>query len=243
MVNSASTCHGSGYLDGPLLDPSAQRIYFTCGHDVGGGECPTSGDDACIRQFSETAISGSSGTSEALGANLDAAVPPGAFDNIYLNSNNSTGDLYVCADPGGAPILYRVPITSNAISTPVTVATLSSSTTATCSPVTEFYNTTTTTDWLFVGPSADGSLTGCSGTTGAAGCIYSFNATSALGSSTAPSAGLAATGGPSGIVVDNIGAASSTTANVYYSTLTNQSCTTSGGTGGCAVQASQNNLD
>jgi hypothetical protein len=29
---------------------------------------------------------------------------------------------------------------------------------------------------------------------------------------------------------------------VYFSTLTDQTCTTSGGTGGCAVQASQSGL-
>lgn len=243
VVNSASVCHGSGFLDGPILDPVAGRIYFTCGHDVGGGACPTSGTKACIRQFAEATINGSSGTPEPLGTNLDVVVPPGAFDNLYLGSSGSTptGNLYICGDPGGVPTLFRVPVTSNVIGTPVAVANLSSSTAATCSPVTEFYNTSTSTDWIFMGVSAAGSQNGCSGTTGANGCVYSFNATAALNAGATATAGLAATGGSSGLIVDNIGAAGSTVANVYFSTLADQTCGTSG-TGGCAVQASQDAL-
>lgn len=57
------------------------------------------------------------------------------------------------------------------------------------------------------------------------------------------SASIAATGGASGIIWDNI--VSPTTLNgasqIYFSTLGNQACT--GGTGGCAVQASQAGLN
>jgi hypothetical protein len=55
---------------------------------------------------------------------------------------------------------------------------------------------------------------------------------------------LSAAGGTSGIVIDNT-ASSGTEAGaseVYYSPLANQTCATSGGTGGCAVQASQSAL-
>src|SRR5271157_1316134 len=59
-----------------------------------------------------------------------------------------------------------------------------------------------------------------------------------------PSAGLPATGGTSGIIIDNT--VSQTTqvgaSELYFSTLANQVCPTSGGTGGCAVQASQSQL-
>jgi hypothetical protein len=54
---------------------------------------------------------------------------------------------------------------------------------------------------------------------------------------------LQATGGASGIIIDNV-VGSGTMAGasqVYFSTLANQACTT-GGTGGCAVQASQAGL-
>lgn len=59
-----------------------------------------------------------------------------------------------------------------------------------------------------------------------------------------PYAALAATGGTSGTIIDNV-VGSGTLAGasqVYFSTLSNQTCTTSGTTGGCAVQASQSAL-
>jgi hypothetical protein len=55
---------------------------------------------------------------------------------------------------------------------------------------------------------------------------------------------LAAAGGTSGIIVDNT-VGSGTLAGgsqIYFSTQSNQTCTTSGGSGGCAVQASQSAL-
>jgi hypothetical protein len=55
-------------------------------------------------------------------------------------------------------------------------------------------------------------------------------------------AALAAAGGASGMIIDNTVTTSAGTSQVYFSTLSNQTCTTSGGTGGCAVQASQSTL-
>lgn len=57
-----------------------------------------------------------------------------------------------------------------------------------------------------------------------------------------PSAALPATGGTSGFIIDNVvGSVTQVGASqVYFSTLGNQACT--GGTGGCAVQASQSAL-
>ena len=58
-------------------------------------------------------------------------------------------------------------------------------------------------------------------------------------------ANLAAAGGTSGIIIDNtVGSGTLAGASeVYYSTQSNQTCATSGGTGGCAVQASQSALE
>jgi hypothetical protein len=241
VVNSAPVCQGPGFLDGPILDPVAGELYFTCGHDVGGGACTSA--NACLRQFGELTISGSSGVPEPLGLDFDCTVAPGAFDNIYLNSSDSspTGNYYVCGNPGGAPTLYLVPVTNNVVGTPVAVATLANQDAwyNACSPVTEFYNSAMATDWMFVSVAANGAQNAC---TSATGCVYSFDATSPLAAGATATAGLPSSGGSSGIIVDNVGAATSTVANVYYSTLGNQACTTSGGTGGCAVQASQNQL-
>ena len=59
-----------------------------------------------------------------------------------------------------------------------------------------------------------------------------------------PYAALAAAGGTSGIIIDNVVGTGTLTgaSQVYFSTLSNQTCTTSGTTGGCAVQASQSAL-
>jgi hypothetical protein len=59
-----------------------------------------------------------------------------------------------------------------------------------------------------------------------------------------PVASRLSTGGVSGIIFDNtVGSATELGASqVYFSPLTNQTCTTSGGTGGCAIQASQSAL-
>jgi len=50
-----------------------------------------------------------------------------------------------------------------------------------------------------------------------------------------------ATGGTSGIIIDNTSSATGAS-QVYYSTLTSATCATSGTSGGCAVQASQAGL-
>ncbi|MFZ0889651.1 MAG: hypothetical protein WA005_14455 [Candidatus Binataceae bacterium] len=246
--SAAALCHGTGFLDGPVLDPSAGTsgtLYIGCGDDDGGGNCTTS--DACIRQFPES-LSGSVGTGEPIGATADAEIFAGAFDHTYLTSTSSsspTGNFYVCGNPGGDPTLYRVPITGNVIGTPVglTTTTLSSVSGTACSPVTQFYNTAAATDWLFVSVAAAGNetTTACHGTGAANACVYSFNATTALGAGATATAGLASDSGSSGIIVDN---ASSTTgaSNVYFSTLGSQTCTTSGGTDGCAIQAAQSGL-
>jgi hypothetical protein len=69
------------------------------------------------------------------------------------------------------------------------------------------------------------------------GCIIGFDVTSGtISGSTAATGVLAESGGTSGIVVDN---GKSGASNIYFSTLLNQSCTTSGGTNGCATQTLQ----
>jgi len=57
-----------------------------------------------------------------------------------------------------------------------------------------------------------------------------------------PSAALESAGGTSGFILDNTVETLPGASQVYFSTLSNQTCTTSGGTGGCAVQASQSAL-
>ncbi len=242
-------CHGVGLTEGALLDPSATvtgatiagTLYIGCDHDDGGDTCGT-GNNACLRQFAESGISGGIGSSVNLGLQADAEMYAGAFDHPYLLSSAPTGNLYFCGNPAGEATLYRIPITANVMGTPVAVHALSTTTSTAGtegSPVTEFYNTATSTDWLFVSePNTPAMNTGvCTGT----GCVYSFNATTALAAGTAATDAIASEDGSSGIVVDN-GSSTTGASNVYFSTLGNQACTTSGGTGGCAIQAAQSNL-
>jgi hypothetical protein len=109
-----------------------------------------------------------------------------------------------------------------------------------CSPVTEIYNGTTDLAFSSVPNDADG--TQCSDGSGA-GCIMSFQLPSSgsLSSTNATSSANAVeSGGTSGIIIDNVSAQTGSS-NVYFSTLSNGPCGTSG-TGGCAVQAGQNGL-
>jgi hypothetical protein len=56
-----------------------------------------------------------------------------------------------------------------------------------------------------------------------------------------PIAALPESGGTSGIIIDNT-VDSAGASQVYFSTLQDEACFTSGGVGGCAVQASQQGL-
>jgi hypothetical protein len=89
-------------------------------------------------------------------------------------------------------------------------------------------------DWIYLSVTASGSDTGCTGA-----CLYNY---AVLTTPTAATAGLTATGGTSGIIIDNT-STSTGASQIYFSSLSNQACagngTTGNGTGGCAVQASQ----
>jgi hypothetical protein len=69
----------------------------------------------------------------------------------------------------------------------------------------------------------------------------SFDIDIAMTATTPTSATASETGGTSGIVVDN-SSATVGASQVYFTPLSGQTCTTSGGLGGCAIQASQSLL-
>jgi hypothetical protein len=78
-----------------------------------------------------------------------------------------------------------------------------------------------------------------------AGATTTDNGVTWVNAGVLPSSALRSAGGASGMIIDNVvpsgtlGGAS----EVYFGTLANQVCTTSGGTGGCAVQATQSGLN
>lgn len=211
--------------DSPIVDSAAGtngEVYVFIGNNGAG--------NAAVYQFAPGFGETTCGTMKTVGTGSTAGVPlySGAFDNIYFTSANPaspTGNLYVCGDTGGNATLYRVPIASNALGTPVAITTTLSTATTTCSPVTEFLNGST--DRAFMSVQASGRPANCGGT----GCVMSFTITTALAASATPSAVLPESGGTSGIVVDN-SAALAGASQIYFSTLT----------GSTAIQAAQSGL-
>jgi hypothetical protein len=197
----------------------------------------------------------------------------GAFDNTYINSAQgaTAGHMYTCGkDPGfnDRPAVFQLSFTAagvlSAVGTPIKA--LVSVSQVACSPVTEFFNSATATDWIFF--SIGNHSNNGAGTTlpaGSAcraalvGCVISMNVTGnpawppAAVNNTATTPGNANnTSSTSGIVVDN-SAASGTTpqASSFYFTLgTNSvgagpgvpSCNTTSGVG-CAVKLTQSALN
>jgi hypothetical protein len=223
--------------EAPLVDSSAGKVYVFVGDDG-------SSNDA-VFQFPYDFPSGSAGTSEALigSSSGNNVVYTGDFNNAYYTSTPSspTGNLYVCGDTNGSPILYQISIAGNTMSPTVGIGPTLTSTTASCSPVTEVFNSPT--DWIFLSVTGSGNVGITSGGNPCTGsCVYSFKVNSSISTATKAANGLAAAGGSGAIVIDNTASSPAGTSQIYFSSLANQACTTSGGTGGCAIQASQSTL-
>jgi hypothetical protein len=352
---SAQVDHGTGIVSAPIVDTTSGKVYVFSSNDNGtscsGGPC------AAVYQFTVNFPGGSPGVEATVGASALSPNPiyDGTFDANYLASANATGNIYVCGNTGGPPVIYQVPVAAGVMKTPVAGPVLSNATTG-CSPVTDVSNPNATggaTEWFFVSTRTQGLGNSCGtggcamnfkdqqweastsyvvgqqvldsnfdvetvrtgGTSGAAapawktvGVLtndgtmkwvnqgpqsaghaqwaaahsYAMNAeiidsnnniqiviqagtsrggthpgwsTTVYATTTdgtvkwrevgaVATASIAAAGGTSGIIIDNT-ASSGTMAGasqVYFSTQSNQICTTSGGTGGCAIQASQSAL-
>lgn len=210
-------------LDPPVVDSTTEKVF---------AEANTT-TNAVLTQ-----------TTTAFGAqiNLTSEGPSGtdlyspAFDNAYYTSGG-TGNMYFCADisnpPAATPELYQVPVTNGVIGTPKAVFQLvntgNTGSSVDCSPLTEFYNTTTSTDYLFLSVKEHGFNTGspnCQDNT----CLMSFALpqtspytfpTSAL--ATMPGGSLGPKG-TSGVVVDNA-AATAGASQIYFGNLQNNNAT------------------
>jgi hypothetical protein len=228
VVGTSSSLGGpKGVYDAPLVDSSAAMVYAFAG---------------AVVQFPVTFTSGAGTAVSTAVGNLPMF--SGAFDNIYYTSNSSdpTGNLYVCGQTTTTNIqtLDRIPITSNVMGSAIVTGGSDPNSfivgyQASCSPVTEFYNASSTPkDRVFL--SSQVGLT-CDGTSG---CWYGFNVNGGSAADTA-TYGLA-TLGTSGIIVDNMvgSGALAGASQLYLTTFGNTgTCATSGGTGICGVQTSQ----
>jgi hypothetical protein len=241
-VNSTPKLASTGFDDAPLVDLTSGFAYVFARAD-------NTSSVASLYQIpipaTPAALHNVTGTEEIV--SNSATIPAGGFydgtfDDPYYSSSNASGDLYVCSTSGTVNAIWGISMTAGVMSVPTLGPALTTANVG-CSPITEFNNTTTGKDlmWLSVAGSA---ITGdavikCPA---ASGCIMSFDIDIVMTATTPTSATASETGGTSGIVVDNsspTGGAS----QVYFTPLSGQTCTTSGGLGGCAIQASQTGLD
>jgi hypothetical protein len=241
----AVTCQSTGptsgdttdlHLDAPILDPTNGTLYAFIGNDGTG--------KSAVYQFSTANFvfptTHPCGNEVTLGTGSTTGTPiyAGTFDQAYYGG--AAGHLYVCGNAGGDPTLYAISVPIGGVLTAgaATAGPVLTTAAATCSPVTEFENGAN--DWIFLSVTNNAVTGGVIGCVTATGCIMSFNVAAGIPAST--SAHAAETGGTSGIVVDGSSAAIGAS-QVYFTTLGDQTCTTSTGSGGCAIQASQSTLN
>ncbi len=253
VVRSAQLDYNLGVYDAPVVDSSAGMVYAFAGAD-NSTSC-SSGPCSAVYQFPVGYTSGASGTKATVGAGYEYLLA-GTFDNQYFTSSGlPSGHLYVVGGTGPENnTLYAITISSNVMTAgsatagPQLATNYTNDYYAAGLQVTEFCNNgnnactaTQGTDYLFLSVVAYGSqfaTNPCPSPALGNGCIMGFTAPASgtVASGATPNGTLEEAGGTSGIVVDNGAAGAS---NIYFSTLLSQTCTTSGGTGGCAVSATQ----
>jgi hypothetical protein len=169
----------------------------------------------------------------------------GTFDDLYYSGGNNSGFMYACGTHTVAGVtvnaLWVIAVDTGTMD-PTTLGLGPTLTTAlsSCSPITEFNNGSTDRIFLSVtGSPVTASPILCP--SAATGCVMSFDTSSILNGASGTSGRASQAGGTSGIIVDNSSAAGGAS-QVYFTPLADQTCPTSTGTGGCAIQASQSLL-
>ena len=254
-----------GFEDAPLVDVTTGKIYLFARassefitptnppfHGTPGVpsvfeiDIPATPSDIHLAAYIQAVVSDAGATT------ISPAMYTGTFDDLYYSSGTNSGFMYACGTHfnGTTTVnaLWAIAVNSgvmdpNSASLGPTLTTAN----VACSPITEFNNTNTGNDRIFL------SVTGSARTTSpiscpsnTTGCIMSFDVDSVLNGSSGTSARASQAGGTSGIVIDNSSAAGGAS-QVYFTPLSDQACIGSGGvgigTGGCAIQASQSGLN
>jgi hypothetical protein len=209
----------NGIVDAPLVDSTLGKVYAFDGHTLDLGVY------GAVFQF-DTALSSGSELETSFGANeavtttgSSSDMYAGTFDNNYFTSSSGDGYLYVCGKWNARddrPLLGQIPIGSglmnsgnnNQATVQVSTGVLLADGSDECSPVTEVFNSSTSTDWIFfsVGNQSDQAAAGCIGPaplgSSSPGCIMSLNLTTGCGgiactsSSWPPASGLVTAGVP-----------------------------------------------
>jgi hypothetical protein len=241
-LGSVSQTLTGSVVDPPIVDGGTERVLTFDGTDANNGS---------VYQFDTALTTGSKVTVNVGGTAVGSALHAGAFDDTYFSVGPASGHFYTCGKDSGnndRPAIYRLTfngsgVLSAAAGTPLVGLVLLDG--SACSPVTELRNGAT--DRIFFSvtgtafpPSFGGNATGC---TVGLGCAMSI----VLGGAWPPgatTAGIPASGGTSGMVVDNVGGGAQES-NLYYTYLSNSNgfITCNGTTGvGCAVKVTQSAL-
>ena len=205
-------------IDPPVVDSSIGMVYAFIGCALPtGGSCGGGTGFGAVMQAT-TALASPKWIALGTGSGTNN-MHIGAFDNTYYTGPIASGHLYVCGNPSLAdnPTLYQISFLAGGVmnaasGTTRNLATNSGSDNATeCSPLAELYNTTTSTDWLFLSVANFCNATGG----GTAGCVQNFNITSGF-----PPAGIGAAEsvGTSAIIIDNVSSAGQAS-SIYFGTL------------------------
>ena len=246
---------GTGIVDPPIAvtdpaNPAIDQVFaFTgCSQVVGIGgavtQLPANFKTGAPTTSNTVNLGSSDGNGNCTGNNAHA----GTFDNAFWVNGSTSGHMIACGfvNNGGAPAdpeMYMFPFTAGQLNNgtaPSSTFQINTTKGDECSPLTEFYNSTT--DRLFFGVgSGDGFLESSTITTS----LTTPTCTGAPTSScvTAPKA----LGGTSGIVIDNQLTNGGT--NIYFSSLAagsvnGQKCNVTGGIANphCAVKLTQSGL-
>jgi hypothetical protein len=252
VVRSARLGFSLGIVDSPIVDSVAGKVYVFVSNDAGG---VVTANNSRVFQFAANFAGASSGASVTVGDSSGVVRAfAGDFDNAYYSSAGGiAGNLYVCGSVTGAvnyiPTLWQISITgTGAMAVTATQGpTLATTNGTSCGPVVESYNSTAPAkDWIFTSVVANAVTAPPITCPAVAGCIMSFDVTlgTPISAATSTTGHTRVSGGASGVVVDNtVGAGTLAGASqVYFTPLNNQACATSGGNGGCAIQASQSSL-
>ena len=222
-INGFATPGGRPLIDPVILDSSIEKLYafISCGYSETGQQCShsTTTPDAYAQVMqASNSLTGAVWASVGFASGTNNT-HEGAFDNTYYSGSLANAHLYVCGEPSlqNTPILYQLNFNAAGTmsATPSATTRVLGSSAEECSPLTEIYNTTTSTDWLFLSVPD-----GCTATGGGtAGCAMNFELPdTATGFPGAPVAAAAESVGTGGIIIDNV-SSQGQASSLYFGTL------------------------
>ncbi len=206
MVYGAVLASGNTAENPVVLDSTRHMIYASFN---------SNGTNALIVQ-APTSLASTVSTPVGPASTIYSGPYEPDFNNAWY-TGSGTPLLYIAGTGAGTvPTLFSVGFNGAGVMNSSADATTASLATgmADSSPVTEFYNASLLTDYLFVGVTNNCVATIGGGT---AGCVMSLDITSGFPTVSASTTALAAAGGTSGIIVDNDSSASQAS-SIYYAT-------------------------